>query len=328
MSSPLLTIDNLVKHFPVNPGVLLSRALGQVRAVDGVSLDVFPEETLGLVGESGCGKSTVANLVLRLLRPTSGSIQFNGDDVLTLKGAALRDYRRSVQVVFQDHSTSFNPRMTVSSIITEPLTIHKETTSVTSQSSAELLEMVGLPSEFANRFPHELSGGERQRVAIARAIALKPKLIIGDEPVSALDVSVRAQILNLLNELKSTLGLSYLFISHDLGSVRHICDRVAVMYLGQIVETAKTEELFTQPHHPYTQSLLSAAPLPDPGAERTRSRIILSGEVPSATDPPDGCRFHPRCPIAKEVCYKTVPTASADHQALCHFSGPFPIPAS
>ena len=317
MSPPLLELIDLKKHYRSRDGS------GVVRAVDGVSLTLADGETLGIVGESGCGKSTLARLALRLVEPTAGAIRFAGEDVLALRPAALRARRRDMQIVFQDPYAALDPRLSVGTLIAEPLVIHRVgDRAARRRRVAELLDLVGLPQEAAGRYPHEFSGGQRQRIGIARAIALEPRLVIADEPVSALDVSIQSQILNLLIDLKARLRLSYIFISHDLGVVEHVSDRVAVMYLGRIVELCDTETLYGAARHPYTQALLSAAPEPDPA--RRRARIVLSGDIPSPEHPPPGCPFHPRCPQAMAVCRETYPptrdfgTEGGAHRVDCH----------
>jgi len=319
----LLVVEDLTKHYPLRGG-LLSRRTGAVRAVDGVSFAIAPGETLGLVGESGCGKTTVARLVLRLEPPTAGRVFFDGVDLLALRPRKLRAKRRELQIVFQDPMSSLNPRMTVREILAEPLRVHRVASGAALEARvAELLEQVGLPASWRDRYPHEFSGGQRQRIGVARAIALGPKLVVCDEAVSALDVSVQAQVLNLLLALRERLGLAYLFISHDLSVVRHVSDRVAVMYLGQIVEEAPTEALFERPGHPYTQALLSAIPVPDP--RRRRERIVLAGDVPSPAHPPAGCRFHTRCPYVFERCRHEAPPpypVGPGHTARCFLRDP------
>jgi peptide/nickel transport system ATP-binding protein/oligopeptide transport system ATP-binding protein len=323
---PLLEVHDLVRHFVVKRS-LLGEPRAAVRAVDGVSFSVAAGETLALVGESGCGKTTVSRLVLRLIEPTSGHVFFDGANVLALDPVALRRFRRQAQLVFQDPYGSLNPRMTVGEILAEPLALHTPLTPAQRRTRVgELLDMVGLPPLAARRYPHEFSGGQRQRVAIARALAVEPKLIICDEPVSALDVSIRSQILNLLRELQRRLGLAYIFISHDLAVVKHIADRVAVMNLGQIVETAPAEQLFAEPRHPYSHALISAIPVPNPAARR--DRIVLQGDLPSALAPPPGCRFHTRCPIAVAECATREPEwreFSPGRFVACHFAGQ-PLP--
>ncbi|MDU0953961.1 MAG: dipeptide ABC transporter ATP-binding protein [Bradyrhizobium sp.] len=319
--APLLSVRNLTKAFPIRGG-LLKRQIGSVRAVDGVSFHIEPSETFGLVGESGCGKSTTGRCVLRLIEPSSGELIFEGKDVIALSGESLRALRRDIQIIFQDPYASLNPRMTIGAIIGEALTIHGLAASRQKYEEriVHLLETVGLQADHMTRYPHEFSGGQRQRIGIARAIAVEPKLIICDEPGSALDVSIQAQVINLLEDLQQKFGIAYLFVAHDLSVVEHISRRVAVMYLGRIVETAPSRLLYSAPKHPYTEALLSAVPIPDPSVKR--KRIRLKGEVPSPIDPPSGCHFHTRCPIAKDVCSKEVPPlkASAEgHLVACHF---------
>ncbi|WP_328915867.1 MULTISPECIES: ABC transporter ATP-binding protein [unclassified Streptomyces] len=330
---PILQVRNLVKHFPLTRGIVFRKQVGAVQAVDGVTFDLFAGETLGIVGESGCGKSTVARLMVNLEQPTSGEILYRGEDVTKLSGRALKAVRRNIQMVFQDPYTSLNPRMTVGDIIGEPYEIHPEVAPKGDRRKRvqELLDVVGLNPEYINRYPHQFSGGQRQRIGIARGLALRPEVIVADEPVSALDVSVQAQVVNLLERLQNEFGLSYMIIAHDLSIVRHISDRVGVMYLGKIVEIGPDEAIYEHPTHPYTQALLSAVPVPDPTAREHRERIILTGDVPSPAHPPSGCRFRTRCWKAQERCVVeepllTVPpyfrgtAGSAEHPSACHFA--------
>ena len=319
----ILQVKDLHKHFPVKSGNILSRSRSYVHAVDGVTFDVYKGETLGLVGESGCGKSTAGRTILQLHKPTSGSVFFEGKDLTALKGNELREMRKNMQMIFQDPFASLNPKMTVGQIIGEPLLIHNICKGeMQKRRVSELLELVGLNPAFINRYPQDFSGGQRQRIGIARALALDPKLIICDEPISALDVSIQAQVVNLLEDLQKDLGLTYIFIAHDLSMVRHISNRIAVMYLGIIVELADRNELYTNPCHPYSQALLSAIPYPDPEIEENRKRIILEGDIPSTVNPPSGCRFRTRCRFAKEICAKERPEfreVKPGHYAACHF---------
>jgi len=320
----LLDVRDLVMHFPLTQGIIFQRKVGAVRAVDGVSFSIKQGETLGLVGESGCGKSTTGRAILQLYKPTAGEVWFEGQDLTRLKGEQMRRMRRKLQMIFQDPYASLNPRMTVGSIIGEPLEIHGLAKGKQKQQRVEeLLRIVGLNPYFANRYPHEFSGGQRQRIGIARALAVNPAFIVCDEPISALDVSIQAQIINLLEELQDEFGLTYLFIAHDLSVVRHISDRIAVMYLGKIVELADRLDLYENPLHPYTKALLSAIPIPDPVIERKRERIILTGDVPSPVNPPPACRFHTRCPLADTICREVAPEwreVTPGHWTACHFA--------
>ncbi|MFE3635854.1 ABC transporter ATP-binding protein [Streptomyces cellostaticus] len=337
-TEPVLEVGGLVKHYPLTRGIVLRKQIGAVKAVDGVDFTLGRGETLGIVGESGCGKSTVAKMLCHLERPTAGSIRFKGEDITGLSGRALKAVRRNIQMVFQDPYTSLNPRMTVGDIVGEPYEIHPEAAPRGDRRRRvrELLDVVGLNPEHINRYPHQFSGGQRQRIGIARGLALRPEVIVADEPVSALDVSVQAQVINLMARLQSEFDLSYLFIAHDLSIVRHISDRVGVMYLGRIVETGTDTEIYDHPTHPYTQALLSAVPVPDPEAREVRERIILSGDVPSPTDVPSGCRFRTRCWKARERCAREVPALAvpavlreapgpAAHDSACHFAEPLPV---
>ncbi|MFB8141252.1 ABC transporter ATP-binding protein [Streptomyces parvus] len=330
---PILQVRGLAKHYPLTQGILFKRQIGAVRAVDGVDFDLYAGETLGIVGESGCGKSTVAKMLVHLERPTAGAIRYKGEDISKLSGRALKAVRRNIQMVFQDPYTSLNPRMTVGDIIGEPYEIHPEVAPKGSrrQKVQDLLDVVGLNPEYINRYPHQFSGGQRQRIGIARGLALNPEIIVADEPVSALDVSVQAQVVNLLDRLQAEFSLSFVFIAHDLSIVRHISDRVGVMYLGRIVEIGSDAEIYDHPTHPYTQALLSAVPVPDPTAREHRERIILHGDVPSPANIPSGCRFRTRCWKAQERCELEVPLLAvpaefrlvdtpARHDSACHFA--------
>lgn len=318
----LLKVEDLVKHFPIKKGVVVQRQVGAVHAVDGVSFEIYQGETLGLVGESGCGKSTTGRTILQLYRPTSGKVIYEGKNLVELKGEELRKTRRRMQMIFQDPYASLNPRMTVGQIITEPMLIHNLISQREAQKEAErLLKLVGLNPAYTSRYPHEFSGGQRQRIGVARALSLEPALIVCDEPISALDVSIQAQVVNLLEDLQNEMGLTYLFIAHDLSMVRHISDRVAVMYLGVIVELTTRDELYDHALHPYTKALLSAVPIPDPVVEMKRQRVILTGDVPSPVNPPSGCRFRTRCPIAQQICAEQTPEfreVSPGHRVACH----------
>ncbi|MFX4291326.1 ABC transporter ATP-binding protein [Streptomyces bohaiensis] len=330
---PILEVRDLVKHFPLTQGIVFRRQVGAVRAVDGISFALYPGETLGIVGESGCGKSTVAKLLMNLERPTAGSVFYKGEDISALSGRALKAVRRNIQMVFQDPYTSLNPRMTVGDIIGEPFDIHPDVAPKGDRRRRvrELLDVVGLNPEYINRYPHQFSGGQRQRIGIARGLALNPEIIVADEPVSALDVSVQAQVINLMEKLQDEFGLAYMVIAHDLSIVRHISDRVGVMYLGKIVEIGSDTAIYDHPTHPYTQALLSAVPVPDPQAREGRERIILTGDVPSPANPPSGCRFRTRCWKAQERCERQEPplalppvladrTGEVLHDSACHFA--------
>jgi len=320
----LLQVENLKKYFPIMQGVI-RRKVGDVKAVDGITFNVFKGETLGLVGESGCGKSTTGRVILQLERATEGKIIFENQDLTKLTGERLRKIRPKMQMIFQDPHASLNPRMTVGSIVSEPLDEHSVVRGKEKHHRVdELLSLVGLNPAYANRYPHEFSGGQRQRIGIARALALNPEFIICDEPIAALDVSIQAQVVNLLEDLQADLGLTYLFISHDLSMIRHIAQRVAVMYLGRIMELAEQKDLYSNPLHPYTKALLSAVPTPNPAMEEKRERIILQGDVPSPADPPPGCPFNTRCPIAEERCSQEIPEwrqIKPEHWVACHFAG-------
>ena len=325
-ATPLLQLVDLKVHFPIYEGMVLRRQKALVRAVDGVSLDIMPGETLGLVGESGCGKSTTGRAILRLYEPgiarISGQIIYGGQDLNTLSDGEMRPLRRELQIIFQDPYASLNPRMTVGQIIGEPLHVHRLASGATARARvAELMEVVGLSPRMIKRYPHEFSGGQRQRIGIARALAVKPRFIVCDEPISALDVSIQAQVMNLMEDLQEQFDLTYLFIAHDLAAVRHISDRVAVMYLGNLVELATAVDIYREPRHPYSRALLSAVPIPDPEIERARERMILEGDVPSPLNPPGGCRFHTRCPFAEAICGQEQPAlkqVAEGHSVACH----------
>ena len=321
----LIDVRDLKMHFPLTQGIVFQRVIGYVRAVDGVSFSIERGQTLGLVGESGSGKTTIGRTIVRLYKPTAGQILFGDKDLAKLDGEELRQERRRVQMVFQDPFASLNPRYTIGSLISEPMHIYKVASRAEiHERTEELLRVVGLRPEYIDRYPHEFSGGQRQRIAVARALSINPEFVIADEPVSALDVSIRAQVLNLLQRLQLQFNLTYLFVSHDLSVVRHVADRIAVMYLGRIVELADRDELYAAPKHPYTKALLSAVPIPDPQIEKKRQRIILSGDLPSPINIPPGCRFHTRCPMAQDICRQVEPAYEAkegrEHYAACHFS--------
>jgi oligopeptide transport system ATP-binding protein len=322
-NNTLVRVENLVKHFPISRGVIFQKQVGAVKAVDGVSFEIKKGETLGLVGESGCGKTTTGRTILQLHKPTAGEVHFRDINLTEASDGIMRELRRDMQIIFQDPYASLNPRMTVGRIIAEPLDVHNiGTPAERKERVQELLRLVGLNPYFVNRYPHEFSGGQRQRIGVARALALEPEFIVCDEPISALDVSIQAQVVNLLEDLQKELGLTYLFIAHDLSMVRHISNRIAVMYLGKIVELADRDDLFANTLHPYSIALLSAVPLHNPAAERERKRIILFGDVPSPANPPSGCRFHTRCPIAEKRCEVEDPEFrefEKDHWVACHF---------
>ena len=320
----LIRAENLTKHFPVTRGLIFQKQVGAVQAVDDLNFEIYQGETFGMVGESGCGKSTTGRAILQLHKPTAGKVYYEDTELTTATAQTMQRMRRNMQIIFQDPYASLNPRLTVGNIIAEPLEVHNiGTADERRERVQDLLRLVGLNPYFVNRYPHEFSGGQRQRIGVARALALEPKFIVCDEPISALDVSIQAQVVNLLEKLQNELGLTYLFIAHDLSMVRHISDRVAVMYLGKMVELTTRDELYTNPLHPYTKALLSAVPVPDPVQETKRKRIILEGDVPSPINPPSGCRFHPRCPIAEEICSQAAPEwreAIAGHWVACHLA--------
>ena len=320
----LIRAENLTKHFPVTRGLIFQKQVGAVQAVDDLNFEIYQGETFGMVGESGCGKSTTGRAILQLHKPTAGKVYYEDTELTTATAQTMQRMRRNMQIIFQDPYASLNPRLTVGNIIAEPLEVHNiGTADERRERVQDLLRLVGLNPYFVNRYPHEFSGGQRLRIGVARALALEPKFIVCDEPISALDVSIQAQVVNLLEKLQNELGLTYLFIAHDLSMVRHISDRVAVMYLGKMVELTTRDELYTNPMHPYTKALLSAVPVPDPVQETKRKRIILEGDVPSPINPPSGCRFHPRCPIAEEICSQVAPEwreATAGHWVACHLA--------
>jgi oligopeptide transport system ATP-binding protein len=326
VAEAILQVENVVKYYPVTRGIVFKKTIGQVRAVDGVSLELKAGETLGVVGESGCGKSTLARVLMNLERPTAGSVKYRGKEIFGLRGPELRQMRRQIQLVMQDPYTSLDPRMTVGDLVGEPFEIHTEVAPKGERRKKvqELLEVVGLNPEHINRYPHQFSGGQRQRIGVARALALRPEIIVCDEPVSALDVSIQAQVMNLLERLQNEFGLAYIFIAHDLSVVRHLSDRVAVMYLGKIVETGTDEQIYERPTHPYTQALLSAVPVPDPMSRQSKQIIRLVGDVPSPVNPPSGCRFRTRCWKAEAICAQKEPELvvrpGTEHPSACHFA--------